>query len=188
METNRTPQAKRLFTTRELTYMALMTAVLCIIAPFTIPLPFSPVPLTLANLALYLMCYVLGPVYGTVATLIYLLLGTAGLPVFSAFGSGLAKLAGPTGGYLLGYLLITLIGGYFVRRFPEKIWLHAAGLVLGTLGCYALGTIWLSVSLGKSILAALSLAVFPYIPGDVAKIILGIMLGRIISKALARIS
>lgn len=81
--------------TRKLTLIGLMSALLCILGPLSIPLPVSPVPITLTNFAVYIIVYILGMRSGTVSVLIYLCLGTAGLPVFSAFSGGLAKLGRP---------------------------------------------------------------------------------------------
>ena len=91
-----------------------MTAVTCILGPLSLPLPFSPVPITLTNFAVFLSIYILGMKYGTISLLIYLALGTIGLPVFSSFSGGLGKLAGPTGGYLFGFVSsLSLIHGIF---------------------------------------------------------------------------
>ena len=80
--------------TKKITMIGLMTAVTCILGPLSLPLPFSPVPITLTNFAVFLSIYILGMKYGTISLLIYLALGTIGLPVFSSFSGGLGKLAG----------------------------------------------------------------------------------------------
>lgn len=92
--------------TKELTLIGLMAALTCIAGPLSLPLPFSPVPISLTNLAIYFSVYILGMKRGTISYLVYLLLGLVGLPVFSAFTSGPAKLFGPTGGYLIGFIFI----------------------------------------------------------------------------------
>lgn len=78
--------------TKELTLIGLMAALTCIAGPLSLPLPFSPVPISLTNLAIYFSVYILGMKRGTISYLVYLLLGLVGLPVFSAFTSGPAKL------------------------------------------------------------------------------------------------
>ena len=83
--------------TKEITLIGLMAAVTCIAGPLSLALPFSPVPISLTNLAIYVSVYILGMRRGTISYLVYLLLGLVGLPVFSAFTSGPAKLFGPTG-------------------------------------------------------------------------------------------
>ena len=96
--------------TKKITMIGLMTAVTCILGPLSLPLPFSPVPITLTTCG-FLSIYILGMKYGTISLLIYLALGTIGLPVFSSFSGGLGKLAGPTGGYLFGFIFLALIHG-----------------------------------------------------------------------------
>ena len=94
---------------------AVVAAVLCVVGPWSIPI--GPVPLSLATLIISLGVYVLGAKLAAASVLVYLLLGAVGLPVFSNYGAGLAKVAGPTGGYLVGYLALALVGGWFVERF-----------------------------------------------------------------------
>ena len=93
--------------TYEITITALMTAVTCILAPMSIPI--GPVPISFTNLAIYLSLYLLGWKRGTISYLIYLLIGLVGLPVFSGFTGGPAKLAGPTGGYIIGFIVWQLL-------------------------------------------------------------------------------
>ena len=101
--------------TKFITLTGLMTAAICIVGPFSLPLPVSPVPVTLTNFTIYIAVYVLGLKAGTVSCLIYLCLGAAGLPVFSSFSGGIGKLAGPTGGYLIGFLFLALIQGVLMH-------------------------------------------------------------------------
>ena len=98
-----TTTKKKSFTTFQMALIAVMAAITCILGPLSIPIPISPVPISLTNLAIYLTVCLLGWKFGTISYLIYLLIGIAGLPVFSGFSSGFAKLLGPTGGYLIGY-------------------------------------------------------------------------------------
>ena len=94
------------FTTFQMALIAVMAAITCILGPLSIPIPISPVPISLTNLAIYLTVCLLGWKFGTISYLIYLLIGIAGLPVFSGFSSGFAKLLGPPGGYLIGFIPI----------------------------------------------------------------------------------
>lgn len=179
--------AKKTFvTTKQLTLIGVMTAVICILAPFTIPLPFSPVPLSLATLVIYISVFVLGMKLSTVSLLIYLLLGAVGLPVFSGFSGGLGKFAGPTGGYLIGYIFVAIITGYFVDHFPGRLSFAAVGMVLGSLICYLFGTVWLAAQMELSFFAALSVGVLPYLPGDIIKIIVACILGPKLKNAVHR--
>ena len=96
---------------RQMAMIGVMTAVTCIAAPFSIPIPVSPVPLSLTTFILYLSVYILGTRNAFISYVIYLLLGLVGLPVFSGFSGGFAKLAGPTGGYLIGFLFMIPLTG-----------------------------------------------------------------------------
>ena len=103
----------KFLTTKQMTLIALMTALTCILGPLSIPLPFSPVPISFTNLVLYFSVFVLGTKFSTISYIVYLLIGLVGLPVFSGFSGGPAKVAGPTGGYLVGF-----VAGLGVGVFP----------------------------------------------------------------------
>ena len=114
--------------TYAMTMIALMTAVTCILAPLSIPI--GPVPISLTNFAIYLSLYLLDWKKGTISYFIYLLLGFAGLPVFSGFTGGVAKLAGPTGGYIVGFIPMAIIAG-FVIDHCKKRWVQLVGMIVG---------------------------------------------------------
>lgn len=156
---------------------ALMTAALCILAPLSIPI--GPVPITLSVLVVCLFPYLVGAKLGAASVALYLLIGAIGLPVFSGFEGGLQKLIGPTGGYLLGYIPLVLIGGAFIEKSERRV-AHILGLGLGLLVCYALGTLWLCVYLKIGFLFALSKAVLPFLPIDAVKLLLAAAIGPII--------
>ena len=105
--------------TKQMVLIALMTAVTCVLGPLSIPLPFSPVPISLTNFAIFLAIFVLGMKSGTISFIIYLLLGAIGVPVFSSFRGGLQVLAGPTGGYLIGFIFLALIMGFALEHFDR---------------------------------------------------------------------
>ena len=161
---------------------ALLAAVICVLAPMAIPV--GPIPITLATLAMYLALYLLGGKLGTLSCLVYVLIGLAGVPVFAGFTGGAGKLLGPTGGYIVGYVVMTWIAGGFLDRFQGRF-LQAVGLAAGTAVCYALGTAWYCVSAEASVGTALALCVLPFLPGDVAKIALATTFGPAIRKRLS---
>ena len=171
-----------------ITRVALCAAVICVLGPLSIQLPISPVPISLGILGIYLAVYVNGWLWGSVSVLIYLLLGFAGLPVFTGFTGGLAKIAGPTGGYLIGYIPLALVAGFFITKFEKKIPLHILGMILGTLICYALGTAWLAVSMKMTFKAALLAGVIPFIPADAVKMVIAVGLGIPIRAGIQRLN
>ena len=127
-------------TTYQMAVTALMAAVMCVLGPLTVPI--GAVPISLANFVICLTAWLLGPKFGTLSVAVYLCIGLIGVPVFSGYGAGLAKLAGPTGGYLVGYLLLALIGGLFIEKSKGNPVVSGIGLVLCDGACYVLGTAW----------------------------------------------
>lgn len=173
--------------TKDMAITALMAALLCVLAPNVIPL--APIPLSLATFAVYLAAAVLGAKRGTAAVALYLLIGSVGVPVFSGYSGGFHKLAGPTGGYLVGYLLCAWISGLGAKPgeiAPEKKWLLPAMMALGTVALYALGTAWFMVQSGNALAASLSMCVLPFLPGDAAKIAAATLLAWPLRRALYR--
>lgn len=169
-------QTKKI-STPAMVLIGVMAAVTCILGPLSIPLPVSPVPISLTNFAVYLSIYVLGMKKGTLSYIIYMLIGFIGMPVFSAFSSGPAKLFGPTGGYLIGFIFMALICGYFIDRWPSNKGLCLVGMILGTAVCYLFGTVWLAYQANMGFGAAMAAGVIPFIPGDLAKMIIAMIIG-----------
>ncbi len=163
--------------TKQMVLIALMTAVTCVLGPLSIPLPFSPVPISLTNFAIFLAIFVLGMKNGTISFIIYLLLGAIGVPVFSSFRGGLQVLAGPTGGYLIGFIFLALIMGFALDHFDRKLVPTIIGMIIGMAVCYAFGTVWLAKLLSLSFKEGLMMGVIPYPPGDAAKIIIAAIVG-----------
>lgn len=164
-----------------LTATAVMTAVTCVLAPMSIPI--GPVPISLTNLAVYLALYLLGWKMGTVSLMMYILIGAIGVPVFSGFSGGLGKLLGPTGGYIIGFIPMAIIAGLVIEKYNNRV-LQFVAMVLGTAVCYAFGTAWFCVIMDTGVAAALGMCVFPFIPGDLAKIILALLVGPVLRKRL----
>lgn len=167
-----------------LTTTAMMAAVLCILGPMTIPI--GPVPVTLANLAIFLTVYILGTKRGAIACLLYILIGLVGLPVFSGFSGGVTKLAGPTGGYIIGYLPMAVTAGLIISGREDRKLLCIAGMELATWILYLLGTAWLAFSAGMTFGKALEIGVIPFIVLDLIKIVICAYLGPILKKRLGK--
>ncbi len=167
--------------TKDIATVALMTVMICLCSWINIAL-FSVVPFTMQTFGIYCSLLLLGGKRGTIAMLLYMFMGTIGLPVFSGFNAGFGALLGPTGGFILGFLLCTLL--YWLL---EKHLNHILLLVLGTLVCYAFGTLWyvLGYSSGGSpvsVGAALMACVVPFIVPDAAKLALAAVISRRIGK------
>ena len=168
----------------QMAVIGVMTAIICILGPLSIPVGLVPISFT--NLAIYITLYILGTRKGVISTILYLLIGLVGVPVFSGFSSGAPKLFGPTGGYLIGFIFMALIAGYFIDNFPGKWYLSVIGMIFATGICYIFGSGWLAYQANISVKAALAIGVFPFILGDLAKIILVACIGPKIRKRLAQ--
>lgn len=171
---------------RQMSLIGLMTAVICILAPFSLNIPISPVPISLGFLAIFFVLTVLGMKRGTISVLIYILLGLAGLPVFSGFTGGAGKLFGPTGGYIIGYIFMAPICGFFLDKWKNNIFISFLGMLPGTAVCYLFGTLWLGYQLSLTFPAALMAGVIPYIPGDLVKLVLAMTIGWQLRKRLTK--
>ena len=171
-------------TTYQMAVTALMAAVMCVLDPLTVPI--GAVPISLANFVICLTAWLLGPKFGTLSVAVYLCIGLIGVPVFSGYGAGLAKLAGPTGGYLVGYLLLALIGGVCIEKSIGNPVVSGIGLVLGDAACYVLGTAWFVFQMQCELGYALSVCVYPFIALDLAKIVVSCVVGALLRKRLVQ--
>lgn len=170
--------------TKNLTLIALMAALICIFGPLT--LPIGVIPISLCNLAIYISIIILGKNKSTIAVFLYLLIGFVGVPVFSGFSAGASKLLGPTGGYLLGYLLLTWIAGAIIEKTKDSVWMNFAALLAGTAVLYLLGTIWLAKVANLTFGVALANGVVPFVLLDCIKMWVAILLGRTVNKRLVQ--
>ncbi len=166
-----------------LTFTALITALLCILSPISIPLPAPAPAITLATFVLYFSGCVLGAKYTCMSLLLYLLLGCVGIPVFANGQAGLQVLAGPTGGYLLGYFFIALLTGWAASCDSKKAPL---GMLGGTLLCYLTGTLWLSHVYKLPFAAAMFAGVVPFLPGDALKLIAAAIIAPPVKRQLQK--
>lgn len=177
-------QKKTKTNVREMALIAVMAAVTCVLGPLSVPI--GVVPISFTNLAVYLAIYVLGCKRGTISYIVYLLIGLVGVPVFSSFTGGVGKLFGPTGGYLIGFIFMALICGWFIDKFDCKLVPSFVGMVLGTIVCYVFGTVWLAYQAGVSFYAALAAGVLPFIIGDLVKMVIAAVIGPQVRRQLAR--
>lgn len=176
--TNTTTDAKTHPTIKQLTLIGMMTAIICILGPFALYIPISPVPISFGTLAIYFVVTVLGLKLGTLSVVAYILLGMTGIPIFTGYAGGPARLFGPTGGYIIGYIFLSLIHGYCIDKWKGKLFPSIIGSVLGTAVLYLFGSLWLAFQAGYTLPQALLAGAIPYIPGDLIKIIFAVSIGR----------
>lgn len=138
-------------------------------AQIAIPLPFSPVPITGQTFAILVVGMLMGRWRGTAAVLAYLTEGSLGVPVFAGGVAGIAKIAGPTGGYLAGFVPAAFLVGYLAEKsWDRRISTTFLSMILGNVIIFGFGALWLARFVGFD--QALSLGVLPFLAGDVVKI------------------
>lgn len=154
---------------------ALFAALIAAAAFIAIPVPGSPVPLVLQNLMAVLAGLILGPLGGGLSVLLFLLLGALGFPVFSGGHGGLVWLAGPTGGYLAGYLVAAVVAGLIAR--DRSLLSSALAAMVGFALILGLGVLRLKALKGSEWAVALAGGLIPFLPGDVIKAVVAALLG-----------
>lgn len=162
---------------------AAMTAVLSQIA-----IPIGPVPVNLATFAVYCAGAILGAKMGAVSMAVWALLGVVGIPVFTMFRSGPGTLLGPTGGFILGYVVAAFLIGLVVEKGNKhnRFFPYPLAMLLGAAAFFLLGTGWFMISTHAGIAEALSLCVLPFIPGDLVKIVLATVLAHRLRPLLSK--
>ena len=149
------------------------TAFIAVCAHISVPLPFTPVPLTMQDLAVLLVGLVLGPMDGFAAVALYLAEGAAGLPVFNPQNmGGAAHLFGPTGGYLMAYPLVAAIAGWGARsiKLGSAFARALVGCLLASIVLFGFGATWLAQYTHTGAAATFRMAVLPFIPGNMFKV------------------
>lgn len=180
-------EKSKFFNVRSMVFMAIFAALICVAAPYAIPMP-GMVPISLGTFAIYLTGAVLGGKRGTVSVCVYILLGAVGLPVFTGFAGGFAKLMGPTGGYIIGYIPLVLLTGIFSEMPSKKHWTMPLGMVIGTVVMYAFGTAWFMIMNSAPFGTAIMSCVVPFLIGDSIKIILSSLIAYPIKARLNKIT
>jgi len=160
--------------THRIVWTALMAALIA--AGAYIQIPLGPVPISMQTYFVLLTGFLLGSIYGSLAVALYLTAGLIGLPVYAGGTSGVAKLFGPTGGFLFGFLLVAAVAGIATRDHESKLgWGSGAlwgGLALAT--TYTLGVPWLKYVLDLGWQEAFYAGMLPFLPGAVLKLLLAI--------------
>ena len=173
--------------TYDMAYIGVFTVLITICSWISIP---TLVPFTLQTFAVFLAVSVLGGKRGTLAVVVYVLLGAIGVPVFGEFTGGIGIILRNTGGYIIGFIFSALSMWLIESLFGRKLWVQGIAMVLGLLACYAVGTAWFMFvymrdagAVGLS--TVLGWCVIPFIIPDAVKIALALMLSKILKKPLA---
>ena len=171
------------FSVRELCFIGIFTTLIAVVSQLSVPMPYG-VPMTLQTFVIPFAGVVLGAKNGTVSTLIYVVLGAIGVPVFAGYMGGPGTLFGMTGGFILSFPLMALAAGVGEGK-NNAIWWLVSGLVAGALLNYICGMLWFSFVMSVDLKAAFAACVLPFIPTSIIKIVLVAVLGRQIKRALA---
>lgn len=158
---------------KKLTLSSMFASITVVLSFISIPLPFSPVPITGQTLALMLSGSLLDPITAFLSMAIYLALGAIGIPVFAGFHGGIGILLGPTGGYLLAMPIASFVTSTILKA--EKISflkLIISNIIGGIVIVYLLGVLQLSIVAQLNLKKAVLLGALPYIPGDFIKVLL----------------
>ena len=164
--------------------ISLSTALLAVCSYITVP---GAVPFTMQTFGLFLILHVLGGKRSFISVMIYILLGTIGVPVFSGFRQGPGVIFGTTGGYIIGFILICIIYWIGIRIFGSKMTVKMILQLAGLIICYLFGTVWFVIIYSRSngtagFVYALSVCVLPFIIPDVVKMILAAAISKLICK------
>ena len=179
-------ESKTKLSVRVMAYIAVFAVVMAVCSWISVP---YVVPFTLQTFAVFLAVGVLGGKRGTLAVLIYILLGCVGLPVFAGFSGGIGVVLGSTGGYIVGFLVQALVMWAMERIPGNKTVVTIVSMVLGLLACYAFGTVWFVVVYAQKtgpvgFWTALGWCVFPYIIPDLVKMALALVLRKRLKAAI----
>lgn len=184
-EINKNHRGASVNKTAEMTKMALMVAMNCVSAYIIIPLPFSLSPLALQTLIVNLTGYVLNAKQAFMTMLVYLLVGLAGVPVFTGGSAGPGKLFGPTGGYIIGFLFTAVFLAYFRgEKYSFKRY-ALLGCVIGIPLIYVFGVVQLKLITGMGWDKAIMTGTLPFIPLDIVKCLAAAVIAGPINRIFA---
>ncbi len=167
--------------TRVITKIALLVAVLIVLSQVAIPVVFSPAPISLGVVGVYLIGVFLKPKESLLAIAVYILLGAVGMPVFAGFNGGISAVFGPTGGYIFSYIIMCAFIS-FVRLHSKNTAVLVVTLFISLGICYTIGTLWLAYFMEITFVSALPLGVYPFVVGDIVKILVTVVFVRFVYK------
>ena len=175
--------------TKSIVFVALFAALISACAFVSIPVPGTPIPIVLQNMMVVLSGLLLGPVLGTASTVLFIVAGMLGLPIFSGGTGGIAKIMGPTGGFIIGYAFAALVAGLICGR--PRMGKNASivriiiAALCGFVVMYIPGVIHFMRSLDKTFAETMALCVTPYIPGDLIKMVVSILVAKPLRRTVA---
>jgi biotin transport system substrate-specific component len=157
--------------------VTLGAALIALSAQIVFPLPFTPVPITGQTLAVLLVGASMGSVRGGAAALLYLVVGVIGAPIFADGGHGWEKIIGASGGFLIAFPITAALTGWLAeRRWDRNLLTSTTAMLLGSAIIYTIGLVWLSATLGTGLQKTLTLGFYPFVIGDILKLLIAALL------------
>lgn len=167
---------RRTMSAYDIVQISLFSAFISVCSIITINIGI--VPINFALVAIFITGYLLDSFKSFFSVLVYILLGCVGIPVFAGFKGGFSVILGPTGGFILSYLFVVLIVGLGAKYFKKRMTIMCLFMGLGLIVCYLFGTLWFSINLKTEFVKAFSVCVLPFIPFDIGKIFIALLLGK----------
>lgn len=165
---------------KEITQIGMCAALMAIFSQLSIPLPFTSVPVTLQILGLIVLAVIVGAKIATLSLIVFVILGAIGLPVFANFSGGFGVILGPTGGYIIGFIIMAFLIGYASSK-QNKILLFIAAYIGVTIDL-VLGTLYLKIVTGMNMKAALIAGLYPFILKDFIIVAIAVIIGLNVKK------
>lgn len=163
-------------------YASLLAALIA--AGAYLAIPIGPVPIVLQNLFVFLAGLLLGSRWGVASVGVYLLAGALGFPVFAGGIGGIGRFAGPTGGYLVGFLPAVFVIGLITEKSAAGVFIEVTAMVCGTAIVYLFGITWLKMLTGMTLTKTLLLGMYPFLLGDILKIAAAVLIARALRPVL----
>ncbi|MDE6781752.1 MAG: biotin transporter BioY [Ruminococcus sp.] len=171
--------SQKSFKTREIVLIAMFSAVMTVCSWISVP---TTIPFTLQTFGVFCAMSILGGKNGFFAILVYILLGTVGIPVFSGFSAGISALTSYSGGYIWGFLFLALVFWGIEKFFGSKLYVQIISLAAGMAVCYICGTLWFMYVMKTSFLYGLSACVVPYLLFDLIKLVSAVLISVRVKK------
>ncbi len=157
---------------KDILLCAIFASLTAIFSIISVPLPFTPIPINLAIISVFLSGGLLGSKLGSISQIIYVILRIIGIPLFSGISGGIGLIYSPTGGYVISYIICAGIVGLVLEKSNQSVFIYFLSMISGLIICYVFGTLWFMLITKSNFINALILCISPFIIADIFKIII----------------